>query len=187
MSPEPTAPISTVYWRRMDVSGQEACRMTRTPDGWRLDGAAVFREADNLQCMSYRIDCDADWLTRQARVSGWVGARDLSLRIAHQDGVWTVNGTEVAGLHTALDIDLGFTPSTNTLVIRRSRLRPGQSVDVTAAWLDTETWTLKPLDQTYTCTARNRIHYASPGFQTDLKTDSNGWVTDYPGIWSVVR
>lgn len=64
---------------------------------------------------------------------------------------WQAGGIQVEGMSTLKDIDLGFTPATNTSAIRRLGLRPGEETETTALWLDTADWTLKHLRQVYRC------------------------------------
>ena len=40
-------------------------------------------------------------------------------------GVWTLDGAAVSGLEACVDLDLGFTPATNLLQIRRLALALG--------------------------------------------------------------
>ena len=48
-----------------------------------------------------------------------------------------------------LDIDLGFTPATNMVAIRRLGLRVGQEAEAPAAWLNYKTMRLATLAQKY--------------------------------------
>jgi hypothetical protein len=46
-------------------------------------------------------------------------------------------------------MDLGFTPATNLLQLRRPALEPGQAAAAPAAWLDVSAGTLEELTQRY--------------------------------------
>ena len=83
------------------------------------------------------------------------------------------------------DIDLGFTPATNTLPIRRMMAQRQDGADLAAVWLDAGDWSLKLLPQTY-AKAADGWRYASPShdFEADLAVDGDGFVTDYPGLWT---
>ena len=50
-------------------------------------------------------------------------------------GAWTLNGQNMPGLRDCIDLDFGFTPSTNLLQLRRLALECGQVADAPAAWL----------------------------------------------------
>ncbi|HET9775842.1 MAG TPA: putative glycolipid-binding domain-containing protein, partial [Gemmatimonadaceae bacterium] len=83
------------------------------------------------------------------------------------------------------DIDLGFSPATNLLPIRRLALKVGDTAKVRAAWLRYPEITLEVLEQTYTRTAEDVYRYESGGgkFRRDLKVDERGMVLEYPDLW----
>ncbi len=176
----------SIWWDRLDISGTDACRISQHVEGWTLEGTAIFA-APETSCLHYRLDCAPDWTTTQATVSGWVGRLDKGLHIQRGPQGWTCNGAPVAGASGLLDVDLGFTPASNTNAIRRLDLRIGDSAETTALWLDTEDWTLKPLHQIYTRTGQNSYDYASPlhGYRATLITDDFGVVQTYPDLWQV--
>lgn len=172
----------TILWRRIDQPGHDACRFGRLDDGWVIEGHAVFHENEAVS-LAYRLDCDASWTTRAARVVGWLGKRELDLDIRRHGDSWTLNSKPV-DIRSA-DVDLGFTPATNTNAMRRLDLAVGEEVETTALWLDTTDWTLKPLPQTYRRLSATRHAYVSPlhDFRAELETDDFGVILDYPGLW----
>ena len=86
-----------------------------------------------------------------------------------------------------IDLDLGFSPSTNLLPIRRLGLAIGQEAKVQAAWLGFPSFTLEPLDQLYRRMDVATYHYESAGgrFVTELQVNVAGFVTRYPDFWQV--
>jgi hypothetical protein len=126
-------------------------------------------------------------VTQSARISGWVGSRDLKLSVERDAaGLWWFNGARLDGLADCLDLDLGFTPATNTNVIRRLKPRVGESHDVMIAWIDTSDWQLKPLEQHYLLRADGTYDYAAPAldFHSTLTVDEHGLISEYGGLWS---
>ena len=91
---------------------------------------------------------------------------------------------ELAG---ALDVDLGFTPATNTLPIRRLALAVGESAPVRSAWLRFPEFRLEPLEQTYTRETDQSFRYRAlvdgEPFIARLDTDAFGRVLRYEGLW----
>jgi uncharacterized protein len=86
-------------------------------------------------------------------------------------------------------VDISQTPFTNTLPIRRLGLAPGESADISVAYLDgteLEPW---PEPQGYTCLEKNargglyRFLSLDGGFPVDLPVDTDGLVLDYPGLF----
>ncbi len=177
---------AAILWRGYELPGHEACRLFYQAGRWHIEGSVVFTHKNYPCLLSYRIRCDRDWRTRTAAVVGWVGDQKISLLIdvdTHQR--WWMNKVEVPAVAGCIDLDLNFSPSTNTIAIRRLNLMVGEQHEITAAWLRFPSFTLEPLPQTYQRLEQNRYRYESGGgqFVTDLVTDNSGFVTDYPGIW----
>ncbi len=177
---------ASILWRRLDAPGHDACRLVPDGDGWRLEGSAVFRQEGAAARLDYRVACDAGWRTRRGRLLGWIGARDLDLEIARgKDGGWTLGGVPVPGLEGCLDLDLGFTPATNLLAIRRLDLAVGRAAEAPAAWLDLGSLALERLPQRYERRSESTYWYEAPsfGYAALLEVAPSGFVTRYPGFW----
>lgn len=175
-------------WRRLDVPGREEARIDQTVGGWRLTGQLEADEAGVRASLVYAIECERDWRTRQAVVSG--SAADASLRFefaADGQGHWTLNGAPLRTVEGALDIDLGFTPATNLLPIRRLDLAVGRRADVRTAWLRFPELRVEALDQSYRREAARVFRYDAlvdgEPFQARLHTDDFGRVLLYEGLW----
>jgi hypothetical protein len=138
--------------------------------------------------LDYLVVCNSEWQTLSGRVAGWVGNEtveiELSVDAAH---CWRLNGTECPAVLGCLDLDLGFSPSTNLLPIRRLGLAVGQEAEVRAAWLGFPSFTLELLDQLYRRLDSTTYRYESAGgrFITELQVNAAGFVTRYPGFWQV--
>ena len=175
-------------WRRTDVPGREDARVERMRAGWRLTGALEAEEAGVDARLHYVIDCDERWRTRAALIEGTASGRDIRFALAaNGDGAWSCDGESLPGLAGALDVDLGFTPATNTLPIRRLALAVGETRPVRSAWLRFPELRLEPLEQTYTREAERvfRYHAIVDGepFIARLDTDAFGRVMRYEGLW----
>lgn len=177
----------TTMWRRHDIPGHEACRVVPRPDGWQVAGVAVLA-FQGLGCrLDYVIDCDANWVTRSATVTGWTGDRIIDVKATRDaDGQWRRNGRLCDAVAGCIDIDLNFSPATNLLPIRRCNLAVGGSAVVRAAWLRFPSFALEPLEQRYTRLEQRRYRYESGGgrFVAELTVDAAGLVITYGEIWS---
>ena len=175
-------------WRRLDVPGREEARADRMATGWRLSGELDVEEAGVAARLRYGIDCDPEWRTRSALIEGDVGGAPIRFSLtASGTGHWMRDGELVPELSGALDVDLGFTPATNTLPIRRLALAVGESASVRSAWLRFPEFRLEPLEQTYTreteLTFRYRAQVDNEPFVARLDTDTFGRVLRYEGLW----
>lgn len=170
----------------MDTFGHDACRLVQEDDGWRLQGAAVFRHEGVPASLAYELHCDGEWRTRHGVVCGWMGARPVDFRITRTaDGVWTFDGRLVPKLDECVDLDLGFTPATNLFQLRRIALAVGQAVDVPVAWLDVPVGNLDRLHQRYERRTAETYWYEAPRFDyfALLQVSAVGFVEKYPTLW----
>ena len=174
-----------VLWCRLDVPGHDTCRVAPAGDGWRLVGTAVFASGEGPSALAYEVTCDGAWRTRSARVTGHVGERAVDVALAADgDGHWQVDGVRRADLDGCLDVDLGFTPATNLLPVRRLGLEVGEGAPIRAAWVRVPSLRVEVLDQTYRRERREAYHYSSgSGFETTLKVGEVGFALDYPPFW----
>lgn len=187
-APAAAVPMGGILWRRLDRPGHETARLVHAGDGWRLAGAAVFVHEGRPCRLDYLVVCDAAWRTVATRVTGWIGERTVAIDVAADTaGRWRLDGRDCPAVAGCLDVDLNFSPSTNLLPIRRLGLGPGQSAGVRAAWLRFPSFALEPLEQTYRRLDTETYRYESAGgcFVADLRVDSAGFVTHYPGVWEV--
>jgi hypothetical protein len=148
----------------------------------------VFREAGVVARLDYEVACDAAWVTRHGRVRGWLDGRAVELAIVRSAaGAWTINGVVAPGLDACLDLDLGFTPATNVLQLRRVTLSTGDAIDVPAAWLDVEAGSLALLRQRYERRAETAYWYEAPRFDYAALLDvaPSGFVHRYPTLWEL--
>ena len=187
MVSQTTTDVTNVAWSRLDTPGHDAATLSPSSEGWELEGAAVLVRSGAVCHLSYLVTLDGGWRTRSADVKGWVGSRKIDLRIdVGEDGQWTVNDQVIDAVRGCIDIDFAFTPATNLLPIRRLGLPVGGSQNVVAAWLRFPEFDLQPLDQGYLRSGELSYEYQSRGgsFRASLSVSSEGFVVDYPGIWT---
>jgi hypothetical protein len=176
----------TIVWRRLDLAGHDAATIRPIDDGWLIAGVAIVVESARPCRVDYDVDCDTSWVTRRCSLRGYIGATPVSLDVRRDaNGTWKVNGADAPALEGCIDVDLGFTPATNLLPIRRLGLDVGQRAAVRAAWIRFPEFTAEVLDQVYTRQSPDRYLYESGGgvFRRELRVDAFGCVVDYPGLW----
>lgn len=176
---------STIVWRRLDQPGHEFARLVRDDSSWRLEGSAILVH-DRLPCsLEYEVLCDAEWKSVEGRVRGYVGERRIDSVARVSGGSWQLNNISVSEVDGCSDIDLNFSPSTNLLPIRRLNLAIGESARVCAAWLRFPSFTLEPLEQTYTRLTELTYRYESAGgrFVAELAVDESALPVRYGDFW----
>jgi hypothetical protein len=77
------------------------------------------------------------------------------------------------------DIDLGCSPSTNTLPIRRLRLVIGATSTIQAAWVRFPELDVVKAAQTYSRLDEFTYRYTSGDFSAELTADDDGLVMTY--------
>jgi hypothetical protein len=143
-------PTAAFFWRKLDHPGHDSCRLFHLSNGWRLSGAAVFWDEGRPCHLDYEVATDAEWRTRRARVVGYVGNRAIDLRInTATGGHWKVGGEVQGNIAGCPDVDLGFTPATNLIAVRRLSLKVGQRAEAPAAYLSFPGMRFVRLPQTY--------------------------------------
>lgn len=180
----------TIFWRRLDLPGHEIAHLEESRSGWTLRGTAMFLHESGPARLDYVVECDPGFVTRSALILGEAGDRviDLTVKV---DGNrrWTLNDEACPAVDGCIDIDLGFSPSTNLLPIRRLALEVGGTAAVNAAWLPFPALTFQLLPQFYKREGERSWLYESAGgrFKRTIEVDDAGLVTDYPGIWTLEK
>jgi hypothetical protein len=179
---------------------------------WRAESAAIELCADGLTAtgtqlgsdpvpyrLDYRLDASVGHVTRSIEIvavgQGW--RRELDLR-RDGHGRWTcrVNGDgdrlpepggDAASFEGALDCDLGFSPLTNTMPIRRRGLdRRVDAQDFLMAWIAVPELRVFASAQRYEHVRPGVVRYVDrgsfAGFAAELELDADGLVIHYPEL-----
>jgi hypothetical protein len=170
-----------VAWRRSDeVQTDEHCTLTQRDTGLSLVGTVLGAEGGAPVRIEYRVLTDGNGLTTAAHVRDLRGFEQRTLTLERDaKGNWTVDGAKVRTLKGATDVDLGCSPSTNTLPIRRLRIGVGASKTIKAAWVRFPELTVVKADQTYTRIDEFTYRYASGDFEAELTVDDEDLVAAY--------
>lgn len=194
---DPGAARRIVLWRRRDVAGLERCETFW--DGARLlaaKGVVLVAQDGEPASAAYELRLDLDAWAQWVRLRVALGTVDHDLTIASEGGARWAIAQGGPGLATATtgeviaggrDVDLGFTPLTNTLAIHRLGLAVGQGKQIGAAWLRFPELDVRLLRQRYIRLADTTYRYESDtGFVAELEVDDLGLVVRYGDIWERV-
>ena len=165
-----------VRWRTWDHADLETLTLRWENEGWTATGE-VGREA-----ITYVLRLSAGWQARQFLLFRDLDEPDLWLG-TDGSGRWgEMNGAHRTDLDGCLDVDLGCTPFTNTLPIRRLQLDVGDAADVTSATVDVETLGVVPVRQRYHRVGARRYRSTNldSGVDVEFDIDEYGLVHDYP-------
>lgn len=162
------------------LTGAERCVLSENDHGWRLSGRVVASLEGAPVDVEYAVEVDPGWVTRRVvvAVDGPPELRGLEA-VRRASGNWSVDGVARPELDGATDVDLGITPSTNTLPIRRLQLDVGEEADVHVAWVRFPDLRVDAGRQRYARIDTNVWRYSSSGFTADLVVDDDGLVVQY--------
>jgi hypothetical protein len=192
MTPRGRRLVRSVAWRRHDFPGTEACWLRDNgADGWTIEGLAVVAIAGEPFGVSYEVACDRAFRSGRTMLSVRSGTGNVAVTLdVDEHGTWRAakDGVEQGILNGPVDVDLGFTPSTNTLPIRRLDLGVGERAEVQAAWVRFPDLDVQRVPQRYTRLGGDRYRYESlsSGFAAELQVDDVGLVVAYGDIWERV-
>ena len=182
--------VKTVRWQRLDILGSERLELSETDQGRLLTGQVTLGKNDDEANIEYSVAADKSWITREVTVYCRQRNTSRTLHVlADGRGTWHQEGREITVVRGCLDVDLAFTPSTNTLPIRRLKLDIGKSARIVAAWLRYPELEWQILEQEYERLSEDFYEYRSRrgAFVAKLKVDEMGLVREYPGIWKSVK
>ncbi|WP_028544860.1 putative glycolipid-binding domain-containing protein [Paenibacillus taiwanensis] len=180
--------VHHVIWKRIPDNGMEYCEVTFGA-AMRMKGNLICANDNGRSSIQYTVLCDQNGNTTHVavHVQQEQGYSTLSVVRDHLNR-WTLNGRELPELNGIKDIDIGVTPATNSLPIRRLKLDVGQSAQIDAAWIRFPALSIQPMKQQYECVSANTYIYKSieSGYTARVNTDDNGIVMDYEGEWQRV-
>jgi hypothetical protein len=198
-------PATALFWRRIDTAGSEHVICVERA-GLRARGTALAASPIPYACR-YDLLTDESWATTRFDVTVEGAGFMRSVRLERAAGRWRVTANEqgnldaallAAGhpradqpgsedpgtLHAAFDVDLGGSPLTNTLPIRRLGMldEPGVRHTVDVAWVLLPSLEVVVSSQTYLAEGDGLVRFTSGSFTAELTVDERGYVRHYPGL-----
>jgi hypothetical protein len=175
-----------IMWQGLITPSLQRCILASVNGGFELNGLILQAHEDIAYVARYRVQVDDAWITREVELElANDGRRTLSLLRTSNDQ-WTRDGQPLGRFDDCIDVDLEWSPSTNTLPIRRLGLAVGQSPMLTATWIRFPSLNIQRLDQPYKHLAEDRYRYRAGRFAADLELDSDGLVVEYGVNWKAV-
>ncbi len=173
-----------VTWRRTDeVRTDEHCTISVRDAGISIVGTVLGAEGGLPIRIEYRVFADGTGATTAVHVRDYRGFGQRQLALARDSkGNWAVNGVADRTLKGCADVDLGCSPSTNTLPVRRLRLGVGGSATIKVALVRFPELTVEKAAQTYSRPNEFAYRYASGTHELELVVDDDGVVAQY-GPW----
>ncbi|WP_430471611.1 putative glycolipid-binding domain-containing protein [Thalassospira lucentensis] len=178
---------TSVCWTNWQGQGLERCTLVQDDEHLILEGVVSGTRGGKYGAY-YSVRADAQCRTREVLVK-YIGGQTLHV-VADGDGHWhdILGDRPVPSLDGCFDVDIGVTPATNTLAIKRLGLAPKARQDIVAAYVPLPSqiegaFLPVPAQQRYTCLIADR-RYRYEGlfrsFKAELELDRFGLVMNYP-------
>jgi hypothetical protein len=175
-----------ILWQGLIAPSMERFIVAAAHDGFEFSGLILQAHDDVPYVARYTVKVDERWRTRGLQVGLEDGGRGGIELTADGGGRWSRDGQHLGELDDCIDADLEWSPSTNTLPIRRMALEVGEIRTVTAAWVRFPSLEVERLEQSYERLAEQRYRYRSGRFTADLAVDDDGMVLQYGVNWKAV-
>ena len=175
-----------ILWQGLIAPSVERFIVGPADNGFAFSGLILQAHEKTPYVARYMIRMDEGWRTRSVEVDLEDGGRrHLSLN-ADGQGHWVHDDQAVGDIDGCVDVDVEWSPSTNTLPIRRLGLKIGESRTVHAAWIRFPSLQVQRLEQRYERLGDRLYRYRSGHFVADLAVDDDGLVLQYGANWKAV-
>jgi uncharacterized protein len=174
-------------WRRiLDDRSFEECAVTAAPDGYGITGHIIAAQDGAPLIVRYDIDCGDDWSARSVTIEQRLNDAQRRLRLERAGDGWLVDGVRDVQLDGCAEPDLGLTPSTNALAVRRLGLAIGQAAEIKCAWVKFPALSVEPSLQRYERLGDRDYRYTNvaSGFIALVAVDALGLPVSYGSIWT---
>ena len=179
-------------WRSQDATRIESTRIQISGDRIKAVGriTATATQSNPAFSASYDLVTDDAGATKRLSLDVTLAERDRQLSIARdEENMWLVTtheGQSRDSYEGALDVDMTMSPFFNALPIRRLGLyRQADSVTVPVVYVYLPELTVTPATLSYASSGPDGsggIKLESPIADTTVLVDSDGFITEYPGL-----
>jgi hypothetical protein len=196
-----------LLWRRLDAAGAEQALLDDRAGRLHARGTMVAGTPLPLSCR-YELYTDDSGATARFEATAEGPGFVRSVRLERATGRWRVTASEQGNLdaalrragraavgqpgsddpgrlNNALDVDLAYSPLTNTMPVRRLGLlnaEPGTSRTIDVAWVLLPSLEVVDSRQNYTVVGNGKLTFTSGSFTAEITLDAEGYVTHYPGL-----
>lgn len=180
-----------LMWQSLEAPGFEHVRVDQSHPGWDVFDSMFVREHEgNVRRGGYTLILDKRFRTLEIRimVEQAPGSMTALHLLASGDGTWTdADERHIPELDGCIDVDVQWTPLTNTLPVRRLDLETGSEEVITVAYIELPSLTVSRVRQRYTRLDDRAVRYASEHreFERDLTVNDDGFVVAYPDLFTM--
>jgi uncharacterized protein len=184
-----TTHLRTLLWNERSEPSFEYFSLSEREEGYLLSGSVVMSLDRRPVSIRYQIVANYDWYTQHVDIVMKMGREERQLQLhVDADQRWWQGNEEIVACRGAFDVDLSFSPATNTLAMRRFALEVGESKMTTTAWVQLPDLKVEPFPQQYSRLSRDEYLFTSlkDDFKAKLIVDDLGLVMDYEDLWVAI-
>ena len=179
-----------LIWQHLDQPGWEHVRVQDDHPGWTVFDS-IFVRHHNGQVLrgGYTLVTDKQWRTLELRlmVETEPGSMEGVHLLTEGDGRWMdANENPMPELDGCLDVDIQWSPLTNTLPVNRLSLEVGVDQELRVAYISRPQLMVRPVAQRYSLVDDTTVRYSSEtrDFQREITLDPEGYVVTYPSLFT---
>jgi uncharacterized protein len=134
--------------------------------------------------LKYTLTCEPSWKVRNLNLELVETKEKIKLE-SDGHGNWSNDSGIIEKLHGTIDIDISATPFTNTLPIRRLKLRKKQSAEILVVYITIPELSISADRQRYTRLSKSTFLFeqVDNNFTRRIEVDKGGLVVTYPGLF----
>lgn len=176
----------TLIWERnyRGITIERAV-LRNTERGWCINGEVVGAVDESPVSAKYSIFADTAWQVHACVVESENGSTRRRRILTRRGDDWIVDGSRENRLAGCDALDLGFTPSTNTLALNQLSLPVGGQREIVSAYVDFPSLDVSRSRQSYIREEAARYEYRNidSGFAAPLEVDAGNVVIRYGSVW----
>lgn len=171
-----------VRWVSWNQDATETLILTEKPEGIFIK--STINNHEKHFTIKYTLNCEPSWKIRNLNLE-LVETREMIKLESDGHGNWSNDSRVLTKLHGAIDIDISATPFTNTLTIRRLKLRKKQRAEIAVVYVAIPELSIDIDQQRYTCLSKHTFLFEqiSGSFSQKIEVDKDGLVISYPGLF----
>lgn len=174
-----------VGWISWNQDATETLFLTERPEGIFVK-STINNHGEKHFALKYTLTCEPSWKVRNLNLE-LVETKDKQKIRLESDGHgnWSNDSGIIEKLQGAIDIDISATPFTNTLPIRRLKLRKKQSAEILVVYITIPELSVSTDRQRYTCLSKSTFLFEQidNNFTRRIEVDKGGLVVTYPGLF----
>ncbi|RWZ60556.1 hypothetical protein EQV77_04470 [Halobacillus fulvus] len=178
--------MKKVVWVNEESAGSEYIEVVKTHHGIEANGNIILTTEKDAFKIDYHMLLDSDWKVKRLEVNQ--GKASSFTLHSNGKGTWCSSLREEWDTEGIIDLDLSITPFSNSLPINRFKWKPHHSRRLHVLFIDGLSLDIRVREQVYTYLGRNefgrQFNYRCEDYETVLTVDEDGFVTDYPGVFS---